>query len=461
MSMEIIDIMKNVIVTIIDIFIVIGSFLASCTHILRQMDADFYRPFIIAGWIIVALVALSGRFAYPKLNSKRLNVLRAGWHHLLAFGIGVSSLIVLFAYAAFFAPDGIMCIWTNMRGWLITLAFSILAEAIVFWSGMLRIFFSSEQLRIKWRIIAILCGLLPFVNLYVLYKMMRITDREIRYEHNRIARQNERKDDKLCQTKYPILLVHGIFFRDFDYMNYWGRIPKALKENGAEIYYGEQVSSDSVDSNGKYLAMRIRHVCELAGSEKVNIIAHSKGGLDTRCAISKYGADKYVASLTTVSTPHRGCEFADYLLNKIPKKQQDAIASMYNNLYRKLGDEKPDFMRGVSDLTFSACSKFNEETPDSENVYYQSVGSRQNRATAGRFPMNVSFPLVKHFDGENDGLVGKKSFPWGEKFTYLSIEGKRGISHGDMIDLNRENFDGFDVREFYIDLVNDLKNMGF
>jgi triacylglycerol lipase len=30
-----------------------------------------------------------------------------------------------------------------------------------------------------------------------------------------------------------------------------------------------------------------------------------------------------------------------------------------------------------------------------------------------------------------------------------------------MIDLNRENIDGFDVREFYVQLVSDLKNKGF
>ena len=33
-------------------------------------------------------------------------------------------------------------------------------------------------------------------------------------------------------------------------------------------------------------------------------------------------------------------------------------------------------------------------------------------------------------------------------------------AHGDMIDLNRENIDGFDVREFYVQLVADLKKMG-
>jgi triacylglycerol lipase len=73
----------------------------------------------------------------------------------------------------------------------------------------------------------------------------------------------------------------------------------------------------------------------------------------------------------------------------------------------------------------------------------------------------MSYLLVKYFDGRNDGLVGEKSFPWGSDFKMLEPHGKRGISHGDMIDLNRENIKDFDVREFYVNLVNDLRVKGF
>ena len=83
--------------------------------------------------------------------------------------------------------------------------------------------------------------------------------------------------------------------------------------------------------------------------------------------------------------------------------------------------------------------------PDKAGVYYQSVGSRMARARSGKFPLNVAYPMVKHFDGDNDGLVSVESAKWGERFTLLSPAGKRGISHGDVIDLNRENIDGFDV----------------
>ena len=95
-----------------------------------------------------------------------------------------------------------------------------------------------------------------------------------------------------------------------------------------------------------------------------------------------------------------------------------------------------------------------------EGIYTQSVGSVMSRPQKGRFPLNISYRYVKNFDGENDGLVGESSFAWGEKYTLLRTEGKRGISHGDMIDLNRENIKDFDVRAFYTELVNDLRERG-
>lgn len=69
--------------------------------------------------------------------------------------------------------------------------------------------------------------------------------------------------------------------------------------------------------------------------------------------------------------------------------------------------------------------------------------------------------LIKYFDGDNDGLVSVDSMKWGESFKLFHLLKKGGISHGDMIDLNRENIDGFDVRETYVDIVNGLKKMGF
>ena len=117
----------------------------------------------------------------------------------------------------------------------------------------------------------------------------------------------------------------------------------------------------------------------------------------------------------------------------------------------------PDFLAAVGDLTSERVRTLTDALPVPEGIYCQSVGSKLNHATGGKFPLNFSYPLVKYFDGTNDGLVGEDSFRFGETYTFLSTTGKRGISHGDVIDLNRENIYDFDVLEWYIQLVKELK----
>lgn len=357
-------------------------------------------------------------------------------------------------------PSGEDAAFSHPLFWLRQFGLAFLVELILFWNGILRVYMTSIQLGIKWRVIGAACGLIPIVHLYVLCRIIRITSNEVLYENEKYLLNQIRAENQECRTKYPILLVHGVFFRDFRFFNYWGRIPAELKRNGAVLFYGSQQSAASVAECGEELAARIRQIRQETGCDKVNIIAHSKGGLDSRYAISKCGAAPYAASLTTINTPHRGCIFADYLLDKIPDAVCNKVASKYNAALTLLGDPQPDFMKAVRDLTASACAGLNETLPDSPQVYYQSIGSRMNGAFSGRFPLNMSYPMVKHFDGSNDGLVSVDSMEWGSRFTCLTVPGGRGISHGDMIDLNRENIDGFDVREFYVNLVHELKERG-
>jgi len=95
-----------------------------------------------------------------------------------------------------------------------------------------------------------------------------------------------------------------------------------------------------------------------------------------------------------------------------------------------------------------------------DGVYCQSIGSVMKKGSSGSFPLNFTYHLAKFFDGENDGLVSEQSFKWSDNYILVTSEQKKGISHADIIDLSRENIDGFDVREFYVELVNDLKERG-
>jgi triacylglycerol lipase len=143
----------------------------------------------------------------------------------------------------------------------------------------------------------------------------------------------------------------------------------------------------------------------------------------------------------------------------VPDGVKERIAKMYNATLRRFG-EQADFMAAVGDLTAAVCEPRDREWGTPEGVFCQSIGSRLQGAASGQFPLNMSYHLVRHFSGDNDGLVSESSFAFGERYRFLTPEGDRGISHGDMIDLNRENIPGFDVREFYVELVHDLKKRG-
>ena len=411
-------------------------------------------------WIVIPAFLLINIFPSPFNREKKTFRLRqmADGCELLKLFLLSTVLSVVFVLAGWFGrlPGDNQGLGT----WLLHIGLVAAVEAVVFWNGIIRIYLTSTQLGIRWRVWGAVCGMIPVVNLVLLSLMLRIVEKEVRFENDKIILNESRSAEQICKTKYPILMVHGVFFRDFRYLNYWGRIPGELEKNGATIFYGNHQSAASVESCGRELAERIRQIVKETGCEKVNIIAHSKGGLDSRYAISECGMDKYVASLTTINTPHRGCEFADYLLLKIPDAQKELVANTYNTALHKLGDPNPCFLDAVNDLTAEACRKRNEKIVDSPAVFYQSVGSKLNVASGGRFPLNFTTHLVKHFDGDNDGLVGEASFPWGEKYQFLTVKGRRGISHGDMIDLNRENFKEFDVREYFVNLVHDLKLRG-
>lgn len=394
-------------------------------------------------------------------EKKRLNKCLFGNTLLCIFCLAVVVQIVYFILGitgkAFSHPGFI----ANKQYWIPFIIWMVVIDAVIFWIGIITVYIYSVQLGIRWRVIGLACGWIPIANIWALSRIIRTVGYEIKVEKDKLALNASREADRICQTKYPILMVHGVFFRDFKHLNYWGRIPEELEKNGATIFYGNHNSAASVDDSAVEIANRIDEILKETGAPKVNIIAHSKGGLDCRTAISKAGVADKVASLITINTPHRGCEFADYLLEKIPAEVREKIASTYNLAATALGDVNPDFLAAVYDLTYANCKKRNEEVFDAPGVYYSSVGSIQSRPTAGRFPLNMSYKLVEYFDGPNDGLVGEKSFEWGENFTLLRSKSKRGISHGDMIDLNREDYRGFDVREFFVSLVADLKNRGF
>lgn len=327
-------------------------------------------------------------------------------------------------------------------------------------NGFFRTAFCSGQLGITLRLLMLFFWWLPPVNIFLFIKWCHIVKRELIYEKHQYLLNETRVENEICKTRYPVIMVHGIFFRDWQYLNYWGRIPKELKKNGGNVYYGKQQSSLSVADSAVELKEQILHVLHTTTAEKVNIIAHSKGGLDARYAISKLRMSEYVASLTTINTPHRGCQFVDDLLARLPSWLICFVSDRYNAIFQKLGDSSPDFLAGVKDLTAASCALFNLNVPDVPGVMYQSSMSMMHSASSACFPQNIGYLLVRKHEGDNDGLVAVSSAVWGQ-YTGLLTAKKKGVSHGDMIDLTHKNIKGFNVCESYVQLLASLKEKGF
>ena len=432
------------------IMMLLYALVANSFFVLRWM------PLVITLAVCVfALIHIAPGFAVKDVHRLRLRICLHGAECLTVF---LGSALISIGWHIYLAVQLFPLNWLDWL-WSALLAFVVLM--LLFWNGIISVYLTSVQLGIRIRVIGIVCGMIPVAQLIALGKIMAVCFREVREETEKDILNASRAKDRVCATKYPILLVHGVCFRDFKHLNYWGRIPKELEKNGATIYYGEHQSARPVRYSAAELANRIRYITDTLGAEKVNIIAHSKGGLDCRWAMRDPQIAARVASLTTVNTPHRGCEYADYLLHKIDPQVQMKVANAYNKAAKLAGDTSPDFMAAMQDLTATACSRRDPEMPQPEGVYCQSVGSVLHKAAWGQFPLKYTYRLVKEFDGPNDGLVGQDSFPWGQEHQLLLPKGRYGISHGDIIDMNRENLPGFDVREFYVQLVAKLKEKGF
>ena len=88
-------------------------------------------------------------------------------------------------------------------------------------------------------------------------------------------------------TKYPIILVHGIMVKELKHFKAFGRIEKALKEDGFNVYTSLTDGFGSIENNASQLKRQIIRILEENKVDKVNLIAHSKGGLDSKYMIKK------------------------------------------------------------------------------------------------------------------------------------------------------------------------------
>ncbi|GHT91300.1 hypothetical protein FACS1894140_1650 [Spirochaetia bacterium] len=284
--------------------------------------------------------------------------------------------------------------------------------------------------------------------------------------------------------KYPVVLVHGIVAHDRQgRVDFWGRIPQTLKERGYKVFFGNTDALGDYESNAEILKTTIEKILRETNQEKVNIIAHSKGGIDSRYLIWKYNFGDKVASLTTISTPHHGAELADLLykqgairanaamgvLNTIGELSGDSNLGPYVShqvkttvrdaleiLGKFYGDKNPNLFKLNYQLTTENMKQFNETVEMDPRVYYQSMYTTMNNS----FDELMFFYTYRYIDkisGRNDGVVSKKSAEWGNNI----IEIKGGISHIEIIDFKKRKISGIDIPSIYVGIVNELGKKGF
>ncbi|MEW4413877.1 triacylglycerol lipase [Clostridium sp. AN503] len=316
-----------------------------------------------------------------------------------------------------------------------------------------------RRLRIAKRLVVWCLLWIPFLNLGLALYVRGLARQEIDHNTCKIRLDDVRVEHQICRTKYPLLLVHGVGFRDFHYFNYWGRIPRELVRNGAKVYYGHQEAWGTVEDNGLILREKILEIVQETGCGKVNIIAHSKGGLDSRYLISGLHMDAYIASLTTINTPHRGSALVDFL-KRLPESVYHGVCGMIDRYFGMLGDTRPNAYVASRQLSCDYAEGFNELYKDVPGIYYQSYASLMKHGFSSKL-LCIPYWILKCLDAPNDGLVTVDSARWADFQGVVTNRYLRGISHGDMIDLTREDYRDFKVLEFYIQLVQRLAEMGF
>lgn len=256
--------------------------------------------------------------------------------------------------------------------------------------------------------------------------------------------------------KYPVVLVHGIALYDkTKLLEIWGRIPQTLTDRGIQVFHGNTEGWSDYESNALILKETIEKILLETGKEKVNIIAHSKGGLDSRYLIWKYNFGDKIASLTTICTPHHGAEVADLIYNQklIDKEMIIKALAVFGEIDSNI---TPIIYKVNYELTTEHMKEFNEKVIMDNRVYCQSLYTTM-RGVSDDMLFRYTYKYIKNISGANDGLVSELSARWGDNSSKIHD----GISHREIIDFMEKINPRNDIPGIYVGIVKGLKEKGF
>lgn len=184
----------------------------------------------------------------------------------------------------------------------------------------------------------------------------------------------------------PIFLVHGTGSTpggwDPDFTSFFG---------SSNAPWSNQIQLDkfgSIAGNGMELGTQLHALATQAGAKRCHIIAHSKGGLDTRAYLNSSAYDPSqlrVLSVYTLSTPHHGTT-AVYFFYSVEASVSPALYA----LQQALG-----LLPALSDMTPSSMAAFNEEHPGVPgDVLFYSYGAEADVNGDGQIDANEARCLI-------------------------------------------------------------------
>ncbi|WCN02796.1 esterase/lipase family protein [Streptomyces sp. M92] len=105
-------------------------------------------------------------------------------------------------------------------------------------------------------------------------------------------------------TSPPVVLLHGFI----DNRSVFLLLRRSLAQHGRHQIESLNYSPLTCDirTAAELLGRHIDEICERSGSERVDVVGHSLGGLIARYYVQRLGGDLRVRTLVTLGTPHAG-----------------------------------------------------------------------------------------------------------------------------------------------------------
>ena len=214
---------------------------------------------------------------------------------------------------------------------------------------------------------------------------------------------------------HPVVLMHG--FGAFLHLLApvsLNPLIGALKKKGILVFAPRVEPYSPVDIRVRAWKKSIDQILQTTGSDRVHLIAYSSGGLDARYLISREGGFRFISTLTTISTPHRGSTVAKAVLEQ-PEMIRRGLTSLADWMGRRIHASPSDAQRALEELTPAFVEdEFNPQSVDHPDVWYASWAGRAGIGT--QTPINPLLRptnrLLYDAEGINDGIVSVRSAMW-------------------------------------------------